>query len=110
MSLRKKLEQAASFAAKDAVTTERGRVLWLLDKLIRDTETNFKRKLLMESQRQLAKVKLDIAKGVATILRRWIVSGVAPGPAIEQETAEQKAERIAREICEQFPEDDDDDS
>ncbi len=57
---------------------ERGRCLWLLDDMIVQTEQGLAKKLLIEQDRQIATVKLTIAKSLALRLKRQIVSGRAP--------------------------------
>jgi hypothetical protein len=78
MSLEKKLRQAATKAAQEAAMRERGRCLWLLDDMIVQTEQGLAKKLLIERDRQIAQVKLDIAKSLAHRLKRQVIAGRAP--------------------------------
>lgn len=76
MSLDKKLNLIATAAASEAMQRERGRVLWLMDVIEQELERDFDGKLLVEHQRQLALVKLQIAKGIFSQMRVRIASGV----------------------------------
>lgn len=78
MTLRKKLQATATRAAQEAAMRERGRCLWLLDDMIVQTEQGLAKKLLIEADRQIATVKLQIAQSLAHRLKRQIVSGRAP--------------------------------
>lgn len=57
---------------------ERGRCLWLLDEMMRKTEEGFQKKIFIEVERHGAQVKLDIAKALASRMKKMIVSGTAP--------------------------------
>lgn len=78
MSLEKKLREAATVAANEATMIERARCLWVLEKLIADTEAGLQRRLLIESQRHAQEVKLKLAKAIVAQARRAIVSGIRP--------------------------------
>lgn len=78
MSLEGKIRRAATAAALDATNTERARCQDVLRMIIKQLEADFEAKLLVEAQRQLAKVKLDIAKGIAALAINAIQSGVRP--------------------------------
>lgn len=57
---------------------ERGRCLWLLDEMMVQTDKALAKTVLIERDRQIAQVKLDIAKSLAFRLKQQIVSGRAP--------------------------------
>lgn len=71
-------KEAALLAAKESMDTERARCLWVLDDLIRQTEEQLKRKLLIESERHATEVKMRIARSIVAHARRGIVMGVRP--------------------------------
>lgn len=80
MSLRMKLIRAASEAAEEACTKERGRVLWVISDTIETLEKDFEKKLLAEGQRALARIRLEICKGLANSLKHRIIGGEEPPP------------------------------
>jgi len=59
MSLEKKLKIAATTAAVEACQVERGRVLWIMDDTIEKLKTDFAGKIMVEGQRELARIKLE---------------------------------------------------
>lgn len=78
MSLQKKLTEAMTRAATEAVQRERARCLYCLDKLIRELEKQLDQKILMEQQRHLSQVKLKIGKNIVMQAKRAIMSGMRP--------------------------------
>jgi hypothetical protein len=78
MSLKKKLTEVATAAAQEATHTERGRCLWVLSRVIAELKEDFEKKLLAESQRELARIKMSIAAGIFKRARRHIVAGTRP--------------------------------
>jgi len=78
MSLEHKLRAAAGAAAADAVRTERSRIFWLLAEGEKEMQDGFNAKLLIESERHAAEVKLRIALALHQQLRIRIASGVHP--------------------------------
>ncbi len=57
---------------------ERGRCLWLIEEIVRKTEQGLRDKVMIEKERHLSQVKLDIMKALAHRLRNQIVQGTAP--------------------------------
>lgn len=84
MSLAKKIRQAATAAATEAVARERARCLWLCDMLIQQIKKELDAKLLMEQQRHMVDVKLRITKAIVLQLKRGIVAGMRPQEPIER--------------------------
>lgn len=76
MSFRKKMLAAA----RCAVVEERGRVLWVLDEIETGLVKDFNKKILAESQRHAAEVKLQIFRSLCAHVRKGIISGVQPAP------------------------------
>lgn len=80
--MRDKLLEAARIGAQEATATERGRCLWCADEVVRELEAKMAKKILRSAtEEQLAKVKVQIARGVVSELRRAIISGVRPAAA-----------------------------
>lgn len=78
MSLHDKLKRAASKGAQEAAMRERARCLWILDHMVTETERNLAKKVLIERERQIAQVKLEIMKSLASRLKMKILTGAAP--------------------------------
>lgn len=73
-----RMTQAATFAASEALHSERARCLWILDDLITQLQADFDRKILIEAQRHLAETKLKLARVIVDTAKRGIISGVRP--------------------------------
>ncbi len=70
MSLEKKIA--------NAVLKERRRCAWVLDDIQQKLEADFQKKLLVESDRHVAEVKMNIARGLFGRARTLILTGVEP--------------------------------
>ena len=83
MSMEKKMREAMTRAATEAVQRERGRCLWLLDALLDGIKLELGAKLLIEQQRHLIATKLKIAQVVVSQIKRAIVSDMRPATPLE---------------------------
>lgn len=81
-------------AVNKAVAAERGRCLWILDTIADDLKKQVGRKILVESEIHLVKVKLAIATALVSKAKRLIVSGVQP-------KKDQSVEEIVKESLEE---------
>lgn len=78
MSMRDKLFRVATEAAQEATNKETTRVLWCLDGILERLEEDLNKKVLIEQQRHVAEIKLNIAKAVVTELRTMIIMRAGP--------------------------------
>jgi tRNA A37 threonylcarbamoyladenosine dehydratase len=65
-------------AVKKAAAEERARCLWILDTILNDLRKQIGRKVLVESEIHLVKVKVAIAEALVSKARRLITLGLAP--------------------------------
>ena len=84
MGMKEKLLAAAGAAAAEATLTERARVLWILDTMVKEAQDGLSVKVSTPAMLHAMKVKLAIVVAVAEQARRQIVSGVAP-PTVNPE-------------------------
>ena len=94
MSMEKKLLQAATAAANEARLREKARILWLLDVLKDDTRKGFERKLLAESERHAAMVKLALAMNVLDTVRRAVFSDLRPASDLPEDPILRKLKEL----------------
>ena len=78
MTMKQKLLAAAGAAAAEATLTERARVLWILDTMVKEAQEGLSVKMATPAMLHAMKVKLAIVVAVAEQARRQIVSGIAP--------------------------------
>lgn len=78
MSMEKRLLQAALAAAQEAASTERARILWIMQAGEEELVNGFNQKILIESERHAAETKLKLARVLYAQLRIRIASGVHP--------------------------------
>lgn len=78
MSLQKKLNNAAITAATEAVQTERGRCLWLLDCMVKAADETVKAEKVSEHHKLIMETKMELALAIVGQLRRGIISGLRP--------------------------------
>jgi hypothetical protein len=83
MSYAKKLRNAATAAATEAVHRERARCLWLCQALIDQLVKEVDAKVLMEQEHRGAQLKLRIARALILQLKRGIVAGMRPQEPIK---------------------------
>lgn len=79
MSLKTKLDNAY----KQGVTTERARVLWLMDEERKWLRQQLQKVLLIEEQRHAMQVKVKIATSIYEQLKLRIVAGHEPPAALK---------------------------
>jgi len=77
-SWQQQIKEAAVAAATEAVQVERARCLWLLDCMMKAASGTMHNKLLPESARHIASVKLGIVQAIISQARRGIISGLRP--------------------------------
>lgn len=81
MSLKTKLDNAY----KLGVTTERARILWLVDEERKWLRKKLEAVILVESQRHALQVKVKMATAIFAQLSLRIISGAAPPPVPKEE-------------------------
>ena len=84
MTMKKKLLEAAGAAAAEAVLTERARVLWILDTMVKEAQEGMSVKLGTPAELHAMQVKLRIVVAIVEQARRQIMSGIHP-PTVNPE-------------------------
>lgn len=80
MSLRKKLQEAASAAALEATLIERHRCCWALQQVLDGLKAQLDTKLLTAAQAHLVGLRVGIAESVVAAAKAAILSGERPPP------------------------------
>lgn len=70
---------------EDARDKERVRCLWCLDKIMNDLRKELRKKVLVESQIHLVKVKTQIAQSIVNKAKHYILSGMEQDGTIPKE-------------------------
>ncbi len=63
---------------REATQRERARCLWVLDQIMAELRAGLRKKLLVESEIHVVKVKVQLAQAIVDKARRAIVSGAKP--------------------------------
>lgn len=92
MSLEKKIAAAATKAAMEAMLQERARMLWVMDTISEKLAQDVGKKLMIEHERHLAQVKLQIAKAVIQSLKISMLAGHRPNETSELNSYRKEAE------------------
>ena len=78
---REELVMAARRAAIEAVSSERARCLWILDRLVQQCAKDIDSKVLPAAQLQLVQLRFELTKTICKAARTLIMSGVRPPSA-----------------------------
>lgn len=76
MSMKKKLDDAYRLGEQ----SERGRVLWLMEKMRNDLREQLEKKILIESSRHVVQTKIKMVTSLFLQLQHLIVSNKQPPP------------------------------